>query len=123
MIEQLIAKIFASRDAAHIRHWKTTGAGSYAEHMALGGFYDAIVGKLDEIVEGYQGHVDLIGDVKSIQVRFKDKAEAIEHLQDECEWIKANTSKIAKGSPALENKLDELGAIYLAALYKLRHLA
>ena len=52
MIEQLIARVFATRNAAHLLHWRGP---SYAQHMALGDFYEAIIDKLDEIVECHQG--------------------------------------------------------------------
>ena len=45
----------ASRDQAHIFHWQTTGPGSFAAHMALGGYYDAIPDMVDALVEAHQG--------------------------------------------------------------------
>ena len=39
MIDGLIASVFAARNQAHIEHWNTK---SYAEHAALGDFYDEI---------------------------------------------------------------------------------
>ena len=55
MFEKLISTLMASRDQAHIFHWQTTGPGSFAAHMALGGYYDAIPGMVDSLVETYQG--------------------------------------------------------------------
>ena len=59
MIEELIAKVFAAREAAHLEHWRTK---SYAQHQALGEFYDTIIDQIDELVECYQGNFGLIGD-------------------------------------------------------------
>ncbi len=123
MIEQLVARLFATRDAAHLRHWMTTDAGSFAEHSALGEFYDGIIDQLDKIVEAYIGRDNAVGDVKPATVRFADKDAVIEHLVAEAEWIEANTAKISKRCAAIENMLDELGGIYLGALYKLRRLS
>lgn len=39
MIEQLVAKTFASRNAAHLQHWRTK---SFAGHKALAGTLDSI---------------------------------------------------------------------------------
>ena len=44
MIEELIAKVFEARNAAHLEHWRTK---SYAEHQALGDFYDGIIDIVD----------------------------------------------------------------------------
>jgi hypothetical protein len=47
---ELIARCFAARTAAHIAHLQTT---SYAQHVALDEFYNAIVGlanMVDEIL-------------------------------------------------------------------------
>lgn len=43
MIEQLVSKVFAARNAAHLAHWST---GSYAQHVVLGDFYDGVIYKL-----------------------------------------------------------------------------
>jgi len=60
MIEQLIAKVFMARNNTHIAHWKTK---SYAEHVALGDFYDKVIDLVDSLVECYQGNFGLIGDI------------------------------------------------------------
>lgn len=35
MLEELIMRVFAARNAAHLEHWRTK---SYAQHVALGSF-------------------------------------------------------------------------------------
>ncbi len=52
MIGRLIALLFFARDVTHREHLKTT---SYAQHVALNEFYEAIVGNADSIAEAYQG--------------------------------------------------------------------
>ena len=37
MIEELVSKVFSARNASHLAHWATK---SYAEHQALGAFYE-----------------------------------------------------------------------------------
>mgnify|MGYP001126122922 CR=1 FL=1 len=51
MFEKLVSTLMASRDQAHIFHWGTTGDGSYAAHMALGAYYEAIPDMIDALVE------------------------------------------------------------------------
>ena len=43
MIETLIERLFHARNAAHIAHWKTK---SYAEHKALGHYYEDVIEQL-----------------------------------------------------------------------------
>lgn len=54
MIEQLVSRVFSTRNAAHLRHWSTQ---SYAEHVALGDFYDGVIDALDALVEARQGGI------------------------------------------------------------------
>ena len=62
MIEQLISRVFYARNLAHYEHWRTK---SYAQHKALGKFYDEIIEALDALVEAYQGLNGLIGSIPS----------------------------------------------------------
>ena len=48
MLEQLIARVFYARNLAHWNHWRTS---SYAQHQALGAFYDDVIDNLDALVE------------------------------------------------------------------------
>lgn len=112
MIEELVSRVFATRNALHLKHWATT---SYAAHVALGELYDGIIDKLDNIVEVYQGAVDIIGDVKPATV----KGELVDHLRDEADWIETNMEEISAGTKAVENALQDLTGLYYTAIYKL----
>ena len=63
MIEDLIARVFCTRNCAHLAHWASD---SYAEHEALGSFYEDIIDILDNFVEVYQGNYKKVEDVKTI---------------------------------------------------------
>ena len=117
MIEQLVAKTFATRNAAHLQHWKTK---SFSEHMALGEFYDEVIDLVDDLVEAYQGAFGLIGpvDIKAVPpTNLKD------HLAKEVLWLNENRAKFTKGLPALENLADSIDDLYLKTIYKLRFLS
>lgn len=117
MIEELIAKVFATRNAIHLGHWKTK---SYAEHVALGDFYDGLVDKIDGIVEMYQGAFKLIDRVDTEPVVGKD---IVRHLTDEAMWINDNRETISGDICAIENALDDLAGFYFTTLYKLKNLS
>ena len=120
MIEQLIARVFATRNAVHIAHWKSKGDGSFARHMALGDFYDALIDKIDGIVEMYQGAFGLIDKVEPASV---DADGIMDHIGEEANWIEDNRSEIAGGVCAIENAIDDLTGTYLRTFYKLKNLS
>lgn len=118
MIEELIARVFKTRNQAHLSHWKTK---SYAEHQALGSFYDDIIDALDKLVEAYQGSKGIIGHV---DLSSKDESvDIIKRLSEDANWIAKNRQKIASSVPALENIVDEIVGVYLTTIYKLKNLS
>lgn len=116
MIEELVSRAFAIRNAAHTAHWATK---SLAEHMVLGDFYDGVIDKIDGIVEAYQGWFGLIGEVPTKTIS-KDNIAA--KIGDEALWISENREKIAKNSTMVENLLDDLLDLYSTTHYKLVNL-
>lgn len=120
MIEELIGRVFTARNLAHLEHWKTTGVGSLARHMALGDFYNNIIEQLDGIVEAYIAYFGDIGEPKGGAPKV---AALIPLITVDAAWITKNRSEIAKGVPAIENMIDELVGTYLHTLYKLKRLS
>jgi len=115
MIEELIAKVFSTRNTAHLAHWST---GSYAQHKALGDFYDDVIEAVDTLVEAYQaykkvGAVDVAGSSYPI----------LKQLEDDCKWMSENREEITCNMPALDNLLQGLEAVYLSTIYKLKRLS
>jgi hypothetical protein len=113
MIEELIERLFHARNAAHIAHWKTK---SYAEHKALGHYYEDVIEQLDELIEAYQGTFGIIGKVD------EDEKSIAKTIHDDIILLNENRSKVAKGVPALENIVDELTGLHMKTLYKLENL-
>ena len=117
MIEELVSRTFAARNAAHLEHWKT---GSFAVHMAAGEFYEALPGLVDSLVEAYQGNFRKVGDVS---VEAGDEGGALlEKLSRDAAWLDNNRGKISEGVRALENLIDAITELYLSTIYKLRNL-
>ena len=118
MIEELIAKVFEARNAAHLEHWRTK---SYAKHKALGGFYESAIDLIDELVEAYQGNFGIIGKLPDVGQIHND--DCIKCLSDQVAWIAEHRSHIAQEVDALENIVDEITGLYLKTLYKLENLS
>jgi hypothetical protein len=119
MIEEMIQKVFVTRNATHIAHWRTK---SYAQHKALGKFYDEIIDLLDSLVEAHMGAAGDVVDDMEIPTTKKVK-DILAHLSEEVEWIDENREEIASGISALENIVDEIAALYLSTIYKLKQLS
>lgn len=119
MIEKLIAKVFYARNLAHFQHWKATGTGSYARHVALGEFYDGIIDAIDALVEAHQAVNGLIDGIPGPGTT---KTDVLEVLEADAEWIEKNHEDICGGNRALANLVDGVTGVYLSAIYKLKNL-
>lgn len=119
MIEQLISRVFYSRNLAHFEHWRAKGVGSYARHTALGSFYEDIIDALDALVEAHQGANDLIGRVPATK---DPQADVLAALEEDAAWIEKNHEGVCGGHRAVGNLLDNIAAVYLSAIYKLKNL-
>lgn len=117
MIEDLIARVFATRNAAHLEHWRTK---SFSQHEALGDLYDGLISGLDSLVEAYQGVFDLVS-VGALDKQPK-VPNIITHLEEDLVWINKNRKGICNSLPAIDNILQDLESVYMKALYKLKHL-
>lgn len=118
MIEELIARIFATRNAAHLEHWRIK---SGYNHETLGSFYTSVIGKLDRVVEA---NIALFGQVSVGTLPAQPKVlNIIAHLEDDLMWIGQNRKQLGGKVPAIDNMLQDLEGIYIDALFKLKNLS
>jgi hypothetical protein len=117
-IGELISILFLSRDIAHREHLTTD---SYAQHMALGSFYEDIVGLADSLAETYQGCTGTrISDIPyysnpmkgNILVTLKKMHSRVEELR----------TQILPDESPIQNIIDEVDALYYSTIYKLTFL-
>ena len=114
-----VGHLFLARDVTHSVHLNTR---SYAKHKALGSFYDKVIDLADSFAEAYQGRHGLIGPI-TLQSATKN-GNVIEFLQESLAEIEANRYKFCdEDETAIQNIIDEIVALYLSTLYKLRFLA
>ena len=113
--EEFVSNVLVARDAAHLAHWKTT---SYAEHKALGEFYEELLDLIDGFVEQYQGYY---GGRMDIYRGEMDNGAGIEEiLTTGMEWIESNRYDIcARAETPLQNTIDEIVRLYQTTLYLL----
>lgn len=120
MMEELASRVFATRDAAHKEHWRTS---SYAQHVALGEFYGELPGAIDAIVEAYMGHVGKVDSVPQAPAAPAAGEDLLQHLRDEADWLEESREELAAGSRAIENLIDSLTNLYQNCIYKLGELS
>lgn len=116
---EFVGELFLARDVAHSVHLNTR---SYAKHMALGSFYEEVIGLADTFAEAYQGRHGLIGPISLKSARKTDNILAF--LQDSLDEIeKSRYSVCEKTDTAMQNIIDEIVGLYLSTIYKLRFLS
>ena len=113
----------ASRDQAHIFHWQTTGAGSFAAHKALCKYYDAIPDMLDALVEAYQGkHGILKGYTPAEKFEDYEKLTAIKYFKALATYMDRAYDKIDPKDTNIINQLDTFKDLIYTTIYKLENL-
>jgi DNA-binding ferritin-like protein len=114
-----VGLLFLARDVTHSVHLNTR---SYSKHKALQKFYESIIDLADNFAEAYQGRHGLMGPI-SLQSA-KKTTNVIDFLQNQLEEIEADRYKICDETDSpIQNLIDEVIALYLSTLYKLRFLA
>lgn len=114
MITELIAKVFHTRNAVHIEHWRTL---NQARHEATGVFYDAVIDSLDPLVETW---IATFGELAEADLTAEAIDDLDEHLKEEADWIEVNRGEISADSDAIANLVDALVKVYRDLIFQLR---
>lgn len=93
-----------------IYHWQSFG---YAEHTALGSYYDTMSGLIDGFVESYQGQFGRVFvDVSKVELEDMKEYSIINYINDTARWLREFKRKLndsdAYNTNALQNMLDEM---------------
>ena len=108
-MDKLIALVFKDADDAHRQHLLSE---NYAEHMALGDFYDAARQNLDAIVEASIG--------LDIPLPEKPADPILAQLEQGYVDLVEMRDEVCQGATTIENLFDNLTATYTSAIYKLK---
>lgn len=116
-MEEIIGLLFHARNITHKEHLKTK---SYAQHVALGTFYDEVIDLADKLAEAYQGDEGIMEDIplfantplEAIDDFLVKQVNMIERLRDS-----------ASSRTSIQNIIDEIIDLYLSTIYKLRNLS
>lgn len=117
-LESLISYLLHSVNQTHVFHLQTK---SYAEHMALGGYYDEVSDLIDGLVESYQGKYDLIKQYDNFKLEpYTGKAQLESYFKALSSNIEKTHSKVKE--TFLQNQLDTIDELVNSTLYKIRFL-
>ena len=116
-ISGVFSKLFEARNFAHMAHLRTK---SYAQHKALGSFYEGIVDLADSLYETYAGQYGQIKFNAGPSVKEEDTVRYMESLG---KMMLDAHKLIDEKDTHLHNILDEIIALVYQTNYKLKFLA
>ena len=117
-MEKLLAYLMHSRTQTHVFHLQTK---SYAEHMALNGYYDGIVGLIDGMAESFQGKNGIIEKYDNFKLEsYKDKDQLIKYFESLGKTVESLQSKFK--DTYIQNQVDTVSELIYSTKYKLEHL-
>jgi hypothetical protein len=113
-----VSALLHSSTITHFLHLSTK---SYAEHKALGGYYEDILDATDKYAECYQGHFGVIPMTAYID-DFKVQKDAKAYVGGLLDFAKSMRDQLPD-EPDLQNIHDEIVGLIASTLYKLENLA
>ena len=117
-LKSLVMSLLCSDVITHTMHLQTP---SYAEHVALGEFYDEISDLVDAFVETYQGKYGILNDYPQMTAIPTDEPIAyLKALGEEVERVRRNSD--FPQDTELQNEMDNIANLINRTLYKLRFL-
>lgn len=122
-MKELASVLMHSRTQAHIFHLRVKGAGAFAAHLALQGYYEGIVPLLDGLIEGYQGKNDLI---EFVNVDSIDNNASVDNVVKYFDKLTALVEKLRKDETLqdsfFQNEIDNIAMLIYSTKYKLVNL-
>lgn len=117
-VMQFVQCLLHSVTNAHILHFQTP---SYAEHMALGAYYEEVGDLVDSFVEAFQGKYGLLTKYKAeYELPASDPVAYLTYLKDEVATLR-RAPNFPQDSE-LQNEVDNIANLINSTLYKLRFL-
>lgn len=116
---EMVCQMLHSQKQAHIFH---LGTKSYAEHMALNGYYGGIDELVDGIIESYQGKYGLLKNYKSYKNQsYKNKNQVLKYFQGLLNTIEEKRD--CCDDSYIQNQIDTVQELIYSTMYKLKFLS
>jgi len=113
-IGDLVLTLLHSSTNAHILHWQSK---SYAEHKALGAFYEALPDLVDNLVEAIQGRYD---STIEFPAEYHSPADTGKRELHELSEYFEEKRKVLPQDSEIQNIADEIQQLIDSTLYLLR---
>ena len=115
---EMVCQMLHSQKQAHIFH---LGTKSYAEHMALNGYYGEIDDLVDGIIESYQGKYGLLTNYKSYKNQsYKNKNQVLKYFTGLLNTIEEKRD--CCDDSYIQNQIDAVQELIYSTMYKLKFL-
>jgi DNA-binding ferritin-like protein len=119
-MEELASLLLQSRTQSHSFHLGVKGIGAHSAHLALGEYYDSIVGLIDGLVETYQGKEGLI-QLSGIGTLDKnnDIKNIIKYFETLCGMVARLRQNPKLQDSWIQNDIDTVVSLLYRTKYKL----
>lgn len=116
---KLVSHLMHSRNQAHVYHLQTK---SFAEHMALQGYYNGIIELVDGLIESYQGKNGIIDKYTSFELNnYKSNKDTINYFTALQKNVDSLRDDVADSY--IQNQIDTVTELIQSTVYKLSYLS
>lgn len=119
MIDQVIAQLFNARDGAHALHLRTR---SFAQHVALGDFYEKLIDLADALAESFAGRYGIINVDVNTPSNF-NLSDPVAFIRSVDTWASQVSTQFNPADTFILNQWDEILSLINRTKYKLEQLA
>jgi hypothetical protein len=117
LIGTFVSTLLHSATLTHLMHFKTE---SYAEHVDLAAYYDAIPELIDGLVESLQGAYETIIQPYPSSFRTGD-AEPLAYMISLRDYVRDYRGEMPQDSE-IQNEIDSIATLLNQTVYKLKFL-
>lgn len=119
-MKRLLEELLFSVSQAHVYHLQTK---SYAEHKALGEYYESVRDIIDELAEAYQGKYGIIDyHVTRINQNYINKRDVIVFFSRLIKVTIETRNELSSEDDFLDNIIQEVQTLIYRTMYKINNL-
>lgn len=115
-IGEFILTLLHAVTNSHIIHWQCIDR-SYAEHQALGAFYEELQDLVDDLMESLMGKFGISADMP--EMYYRPAATGREELIQLSQYVQQYRQEMPEDSE-IQNQIDEIQALINKTLFLLR---
>lgn len=120
VVSQTASVLVLGAATAHIQHWNTLGAGSFAAHEAMGEFYTELPELTDSVIEAcVQDESKIVLDAKTLYVG-ETPLDLVQYIQTQVKELRKQP-----GFPQdseVQNLVDSIAELCRHTIFKLKRL-